>query len=128
MAKQTNSKKGRGSNCEDNRCAKMLNRILACSDITIATSPLSGVLCFGYLKCGKEMGCRSKRKCAKTHFPRRDYLPIWVLQACFIFVCYYHKLFRSRILFLILPLLSFYETSKYECYDSYSDSCLKAED
>ena len=66
MAKQTNSEKGRGSNCDVGASKnavvkiiaahKMLNRIFACSDITIATSPLFGVLCFDHLKCGKEMG------------------------------------------------------------------------
>ena len=39
---------------------KMLNRIFACSDITIATSPLSEVLCFDHLKCRKEMGREHK--------------------------------------------------------------------
>ena len=60
MAEQTNSGKGRGSNCEDNRCAQNAQPHFCCSDITIATSPLSEVLCFDHLKCGKEMGREHK--------------------------------------------------------------------
>ena len=47
---------------------KMLNRIFACSDITIATSPLSEVLCFDHLKCRKEMGGGNIRLCLPALF------------------------------------------------------------